>query len=257
MKLNGKNYFSREANLEFMSVSQFKAFDKCEASALAELKGEWKRETTPAMLVGSLVDSYFEGTFDTFIDEHPEVLRKDGMLKADYQKAEKIVQRIADDPEFMSMLSGDKQVIMTGEIDGVPVKIKMDSYFSGQQIVDLKVMKDFEPIWKEGQKMPWFAAWGYDLQGAVYQEIVFQNTGKRLPFYLAAATKEKETDIQGIHIPQEYLDERLGYFKGMVRRFQDIKDGLTEPEKCGKCDYCKATKKFEIVDASDIYYDME
>ena len=76
MKLNGKNYFSREANLEFMSVSQFKAFDKCEASALAELKGEWKRETTPAMLVGSLVDSYFEGTFDTFIDEQADLIRE-------------------------------------------------------------------------------------------------------------------------------------------------------------------------------------
>ena len=61
----------------------------------------------------------------------------------------------------------------------------------------------------------------------------------------------------GVHIPQEYLDERLGYFKGMIRRFQDIKEGLVEPVSCGKCDYCKATKKFEIVDASDIYYDME
>lgn len=257
MKLNDENYYSKQANLEYMSVSQFKAFDKCEAAALAELKGEWEREATPAMLIGSLVDAYFEGTYETFLEMHPEVMRRDGALKADFVKAEKVAKRIEAEPDFMEMLSGEKQVIMTGEIEGVPVKIKMDSYFSGQKIVDLKVMKDFEPIWKDGQKMPWFAAWGYDLQGAVYQEIVYQNTGKRLSFYLAAATKEKETDIQGIHIPQEYLDERLGYFKGMVRRFQDIKDGLTEPEKCGKCDYCKATKKFEIVDASDIYYDME
>ena len=257
MKLNQKNYHSTEANSEYMSVSQFKAFDKCEAAALAELNGEWVRETSPAMLVGSLVDSYFEGTCTEFIESHPEIIRRDGALKSDYVKAEKVIQRIEADPDFLAMLAGEKQVIMTGAIEGVPVKIKMDAYFPGQKIVDLKIMKDFEPIWKDGQKMPWFAAWGYDLQGAVYQEIVRQNTGGKLPFYLAAATKEKETDIQGVHIPQEYLDERLGYFKGLVTRYQQIKDGLIQPEKCGKCDYCKAKKKFEIVDAAEIYYEMD
>jgi len=64
MKLTEKNYFSQKANEEFMSVSQFKAFDKCPASAMAELKGEFTREKTTALLVGSYVDSYFEGTLE-------------------------------------------------------------------------------------------------------------------------------------------------------------------------------------------------
>lgn len=38
--------------------------------------------------------------------------------------------------------------------------------------------------------------WGYDTQGAIYQETVRQNTGKRLPFYIAAASKEPTTDIE-------------------------------------------------------------
>ena len=33
MELNSENYFSREANMAYMSVSQFKAFEKCEAAA--------------------------------------------------------------------------------------------------------------------------------------------------------------------------------------------------------------------------------
>ena len=53
MKLTQRNYFSKKASMEFMSVSQFKAFEKCPASALAEIKGKYKREETTALLVGS------------------------------------------------------------------------------------------------------------------------------------------------------------------------------------------------------------
>lgn len=257
MKLTKDNYFSPEANMEYMSVSQFKAFDKCEAAAMAELNGEWVREKTPALLVGSYVDAYFEGTLDEFKESNPEIFRKDGGLKSEYVKAQKIIERIESDPDFMAMLAGEKQVIKTGVIEGVPVKIKMDSYFLGEKIVDLKIMRDFEPVWKYGSRMPWFAAWGYDLQGAVYQEVDYQDTGNRLPFYLSAATKEPVTDIQGVHIPQEFLDERLAYFKGMVKHYDDVKKGKVEANRCGVCDYCKATKKFRVVNAADIYYDME
>ena len=73
MKLTNDNYFSKEANLEYMSVSQFKAFEKCEAAAFAEIKGEWKRPKTTSLLVGSYVDAYFEGTIDKFQKENPEI----------------------------------------------------------------------------------------------------------------------------------------------------------------------------------------
>ena len=42
----------------------------------------------------------------------------------------------------MEYMSGEKQVIMTGEIEGVPVKIKIDSYHPNKMIVDLKVMSE-------------------------------------------------------------------------------------------------------------------
>lgn len=253
MILTNENYFSTEANMEYMSVSQFKAFESCEAAALAEAKGEYQREETTSLLVGKYVDAHFEGTLDVFKAQHPDIFTKSGTLKSDYRRAEEIINRIESDPAFMDMLSGEKQVIKTGIIDGIPVKIKIDAYFPGEKIVDLKIMKDFSPIWKDGQKMPWFAAWGYDLQGAIYQEI----EGNKLPFYLAAASKEPVTDIQGLHIPQEYLDERMEYFRGMLPRYAAIKRGEIEPTRCEHCDYCKSTKKFHVVDAADLYYDME
>ncbi len=254
MKLTKRNYFSKKANKEFMSVSQFKAFKQCPNCAIAEIKGKYTREKTTALLVGSYVDSYFEGTLKTFKKQNPEIFKKDGTLKADYIHANTIIERIERDKLFMHYISGEKQVIMTGEICGVPIKIKIDSLHP-DKIVDLKIMKDFESVrTEEFGHMPWFAAWGYDLQGAVYQEIVRQNTGKKLPFYLAAATKEKTPDIEIIHITQDDLDYCLEKFKQDVELYDAMKKGIIEPERCEKCDYCKNTKVLtEPTESGELY----
>lgn len=241
--LTNENYFSPENARKYMSVSQFKAFDKCPAAALAELSGAYEHEKTTALLVGSYVDAHFEGTLDVFKAKNPELFKRDGTLRSEYLNADKIISRVEQDPLFMEYMSGQSQVIMTGEIEDVPVKIKIDSYHPDRMIVDLKCMRDFAPVYKPGQgRLSWVEAWEYDLQGAVYQEIVRQNTGHILPFYLAAVTKEKEPDIAIIEIGQEYLDFQLDRFRKNVQRFDAIKQGLIEPERCECCDWCKATK---------------
>lgn len=254
MKLTKRNYFSKKANRNFMSVSQFKAFMKCPNSALAEIKGKYVREKTTSLLVGSYVDSYFEGTLEKFKKENPEIFKKDGTLKADYIQAEAIIQRILQDKLFTEYMSGEKQVIMTGEICGVPTKIKIDSLHP-DKIVDLKIMADFEPKKdSENGVMAWFDYWGYDLQGAVYQEIVRQNTGKILPFYLAAATKEKVTDIDIVHLPQENLDFALARFKYYVESFDAMKKGILKPDRCESCEYCKISKVLTEPTEAEEYY---
>ena len=241
-------------NKHFFSVSQFKAFEKCQASALAEINGKYEREKTTALLVGSYVDSYFEGTLANFIKANPEIFKKDGTLKAEYLQAEVIIKRILQDKLFTEYMSGKKQVIMSGNISGVPVKIKIDSFLP-DKIVDLKVMKDFANVYSpENGLQPWFEAWGYDLQGAVYQEIVRQNTGLQLPFYLAAATKEKITDIDIVHLPQNMLDYALDRFKRDVETYDAIKKGIVEPERCELCEYCKISKVLTEPTEADEYY---
>ena len=254
MKLTQRNYFSKKANQEFMSVSQFKAFERCQNSALGEINGKYKPEKTTSLLVGSFVDSYFEGTLGNFVKENPEIFKKDGTLKADYIQAEAIIQRILKDRLFMKHLSGEKQVIMTGEIKGVPVKIKIDSLLP-DRIVDLKIMKDFESGFDDERGvLPWFAFWKYDLQGAVYQEIVYQNTGKRLPFYLAAATKEKVTDIDIVEIEQSDLDFAFEKFASNIELFDAIKKKIIPPTRCENCEYCKMTKKLKEPKSSAEFY---
>ena len=250
MNLTAENYFSQEAQREYMSASQFKAFDRCEASAAAELRGEYVRDESTSLLIGSYIDAYFSGELGQFRMDYPNIFKRDGALKTEYVQAEDIIQRIERDPMFMKYISGKNQVIMTGEIDGVPVKIKMDSYHPDRAIVDLKIMRDFQPVWVDGKgKLPFAEAWGYDIQGAIYRAV----EGNSLPFILAAATKEKVPDIALISIPTDVLNTAAEYVISKIRRLADIKRGRIAPERCGRCDYCKSTKRLDcIVDYRDV-----
>ena len=254
MKLTRANYHGCKANTEYMSVSQFKSFANCEARALAEINGTYEREATTALLVGLYVDAHFDGTMDKFIKAHPDMFKKDGSLKADFVKANEIIARIERDAQFMRYLKGKKQHIMTGTIKGVPIKIMMDVYLPGIRIVDRKIMADLDKKYDEmAGWLPFYEAWGYDIQGAVYQEIVRQNTGEKLPFYLAVATKEKVPDIDLIHMEQSSLDVALEHFEGYVERFDAIKKGIIKPERCNKCEFCKDTKVLTEPTSSDEY----
>ena len=270
MKLTSRNYYSTAANNEFMSVSQFKSFKRCEAMALAELKGEYERPKSKALLLGSFVDEMLTGTKKSkikfIVDNRLELFQKSSRLSrfsdeefaallneysldifgADNKPYSEIVQaletveKVKKQPLMKSHFSSRHQTIMAGEIAGVPFKIKMDNYKPGEFISDGKYMSSlrspnlFEPLVKY---------WGYDIQGAVYQEIVYQNTGKRLPFFLDIATKESPSHLAVAEIKQYDLDEALDIVKALAPRYQAIKLGSIEPERCGEydCNYCTET----------------
>lgn len=81
--------------------------------------------------------------------------------------------------------------------------------------------------------------WGYDIQGAVYQEIVRQNTGEKLPFFIAGATKQTEPDIRIIHVTDNYLQEALHMVEMNMPRILRVKNGEVEPDRCELCDCCR------------------
>lgn len=133
---------------------------------------------------------------------------------------------------------------MTGEINGVPVKIKIDSLHN-KCIVDLKCIASFDLIFNEKtrQKENFIDYYDYLLQSALYQEIVFQNTGKKLPFIIAAMTKEKISERALLNIPQIDMDAKLEEIKEYLPRLQALKKGEIEPVSCNCCDYCKSKAK--------------
>ena len=271
MRLNESNYFSTDAGAAYMSASQLKRFLECEALALAELAGETVRETTTALLVGSYVDAHFSGCLEQFIATHPELYTNKGELRADYRQAQDIIAYLEADPLLMRMLDGERQRIVTGEIYGVPFKGKIDSLLTSEQcraiaddypgmaddlmmadgaIVDLKVMRDMEAVWKPGAgRLSFIEAWRYDLQMAVYQALV----GRKLPCYLVVATKEKVPDKALIHIPQYMLDAALTSVDVLIPRFQHLKQRPDAAIRCGRCAWCRQTKVITgAVDADEL-----
>ena len=246
MKLSNENYYSTKANQAFFSVSQVKDFLKCEAYAMAKINGEWVEEPTTPMLIGSYVDSYFEGTLEEFKERTPQIFKKDGTLKSDYVKAQQIIGRLHQDELFMSCMSGNKQVIMTGEIYGANWKIKMDSYIPHEAIVDLKVVKKLREVsYHRGWKQSFIEKSRYDLQLAVYQEIVRQNTGELLDCIIAAVDKQDYPDLDCILIPNDQLKFQLDQLRWKMLHLIDVKNYNVPAKRCGVCDYCRATKKLE------------
>ena len=247
MELNSKTYYTPEANMRYFSVSQFKAFEKCEACALAEAEGRYRRPDTTALLVGSYVDAYLTDSIEELIGEAPEAyLTKKGELRSDFQKAAEMIERVCRDElmyEFLDIDTHETQVIRNGELFGYPWKIRMD-FVNDEHIVDLKTVKDFGDMWDEtiGSRRSWIEYWGYDIQGAIYQRVVEKATGKKLPFYIAAVTKERVPDVAVIEIPQHILDAAYNLVQAKIERFDLIKTGEVEPIRCERCEYCKTTK---------------
>lgn len=260
--LTSENYFSPENNWKYCGSSQYKDFfgsmghHGCEAMAMAKLRGEWAMEKTDALLIGSYVDAHFEGSLDLFRAQNPEIFTQKGELKAGFKKAEEIINVLEADEVFMQFMGGEKQVIMIGEIEGIPFKIKIDSYLRAKAIVDGKVMasiRKFEWV-KDVGKVNFCEYWGYDIQAAIYQEIERQNNGETLPFFIAAASKEKVTDKEIIWLPDNMLSDRLTEIKSNMPRLQSLKNGEEEPVRCENCDYCTSTK---VLTGPINIYDLE
>ena len=245
MVLTDENYHSKEAGRKFMSVSQFKSFQKCEAATLAELNGEYVPERGRALLLGSYVDVMLTGTEesqDKFVEENrADLFKKNGDPYADVAQANEAIACVKKQPLMMKYLGGDHQTILVGEIEGVPVKGKFDSYKPNEFLADLKYLKDFRsPNFFENA----ISYYGYDMQLAVYRELAKQNGGGDLPCYLVIVTKQDPPDVAVAEVNEFDLDMALAKFKGSVRRFQAIKEGQIQPERCEShdCPYCRWSK---------------
>lgn len=264
--VTAENYYSPEMNMAYMGSTQFKAFEKCEAAALAELKGEYHPPSSTALLVGGYIDAWFSGELPLYQAQHPEIFKRDGTLKAEYLKAQDVVNRMQADELYCLLMSGKKQVIRTGFIAGVPFKIKIDSLLDADTcrhiverfpdtavalgmcdgaIVDQKAMRDLADVWSDEEhcRVPFAEAYGYDIQGAVYQAI----EGNMLPFVLAVGTKEDSPDLETLYISDADLAAKLAEVEDRAPRYQAIKEGKIEPRRCEHCDYCRATKRLTAI----------
>jgi hypothetical protein len=256
--LSKENYYSPQANREYMSHSQYKDFLFCEAMALAKLNGEYEPPTSDEYLVGSYVHSWNENALEQFKAEHPEIISSKGptkgQLKAGFQCADRMIATLASDPMCMFALEGQKEVIMTAELFGAMWKIRMDTYNPERhRIVDLKTAKSIrEMVWSAEQwaKVSFVEAYGYLTQLAIYCEVERRATGEKgwAEPLIVAVSKEDPPDKAIISLLDEpRFEQELEIIRDKMPRIIAVKGGEIAPRRCEKCAWCRSTKKLAKV----------
>ena len=201
--LTDENYYSNEADINFLSCSQYQAFGECEAKAMAKLQGRWIDEPKEAFLVGNYFHSYFESpqAHEKFCKENfehifktkeevvqkatktqPKVTRTDVTGKyAPFEKADKMIETVENEElmkRFIDM-EGKNELFMTGTIFNVPWRMKMDKYIPDTRfIVDYKTVANiwetsYDPV--KGERVSFVESYGYLFRAAVYSLIECQN----------------------------------------------------------------------------------
>lgn len=271
--LDESNYYSLDADIKFCSASQFleivgrPILPGCEEKAIARLKGLYTPEITKAMLIGSILDTLWEldempieEKIGLIAEKFPECVSTRGAtkgeLKTEYKQAIQLYQRTLRDELFVKFMSGEKQRIMTGEIGGLPFKIKMDSFIEGKAIVDLKTTQDCSAMFRKyvadsGNRETFYTGMGYDVQLAIYREIVRQNTGDNLRCYIAAIDKREHPVPRIIELNSKLLDDALETVKQNTDRIIRLKSGEQEPIRCEDCDYCRDTYKCRVIGSEE------
>lgn len=261
--LTRDNYYSREADLAYMSCSQFQDFLDCEARTMAELEGRFDREESEAFLVGNYIHSFFESpeAHEQFCEEHfADVFKtkeKKGVLEitgkyAPYAQADVMINAILLDDLCMSFVDmpGENEKIITGTLFGVPWKIRLDKYIpDGRMIIDYKTCKSiYETNWNPytRQRETFVETYGYMRRAAVYSEIEKQWSGQTTdpPFILICVSKEDPPDKECIGLNHRVrYDMELEFIRERLPHIMAVKNHQIAPTKCGTCAYCRRVKK--------------
>lgn len=268
-ELTRENYYTPEADWEYMSCSQYQAWNECEARELAKLQGRWVDEDKEAFLVGNYFHTYFESpeAHEQFCNEHFDKIFKTKTIKgkggmpdqtvvtgkyAPYVQADKMIQVAESDPLIKSLLDlpGENEMIMHGELFGVPWRIRLDKYVAdGRMIIDYKTVANIGELkWSDElrEKVTFIDAYGYMMRAAVYSEIEKQNANsdKDPNFIIIAISKQDYPDKEVLLLNhRQRYDYELEKIKERLPYIRQIKEGRTKPKRCGYCDYCRATKK--------------
>lgn len=262
IKLTQENYYE---DTSYLSNSRFKRYQQCHAKAYAVDNGTWveDRDET-ALLLGNYVHSFFESpeAHQQFLDENGDKIlaktgKNKGNLKSDFVIGDKMIESLRGDDGFSRLYNGypdddvQKEMIVYGEIEGVPVKGKLDSVnLSRGYFVDLKTMKSiYTEEWNADLKKRVPASvnnilgFGYHGQLGLYRELLKQMTGKEFRPLIVAVSKENTPDKEIIKIDEEWLEEGLQNIKDNIVETWNVIQGKQEPKKCGHCDYCRSQKK--------------
>ena len=269
MILTRDNYYTPESDWEYMSCSQYQGWCECEAKQMAKLRGRWVDEPKEAFLVGNYFHTHFESpeAHAEFCREHFLEIYKTRTVKdkatgletvvptgkrAPFEQADRMIATAEGDPLIRSLLDlpGENEMIMTGELFGVPWRIRVDKYVpEGRLIVDYKTVANINELkWSSElrEKVTFIDAYGYMMRAAMYSEIEKQfSASQDDPHFIIIAISKQDypdKDVLELNHRQRY-DYELEQIRERIQHIQRVKDGSLRPTRCGVCDYCRATKR--------------
>ncbi len=252
MQLTYSNYHSPQANQKYMSNSLLKSFvplfGGCEAQAMARIRGEWFPPENDAFLVGGYVHAWNSGTMQEFIYANSgEMFRQDGRPYKKFVYADCMIDTLKNDKVIMTALTGDKEVILTGELYGMPWKVMVDVLNAEKgYFVDLKTCRSirmtyYDPVIRE--RVNFIVYYRYDFQMAGYAEIIRQNIGgDYLEPHIVAVSKEDPPDKELIRFGTDFIQGQLDSMQLYAEHVEPIWRGRQEPQRCEVCAYCRETK---------------
>lgn len=266
VELTQENYYQDTSRL---SYSRYKRYKQCQAKAYAVDNGIWVEERDEThLLLGNYVHSYFESSeaHEKFMAENGDKLlaktgKNKGKLKSDFIIGDKMIEGLKDDDGFNRLYHGypsdkvEKEMIVYGEIEGVPVKGKLDSVnLSRGYFVDLKTMKSiYVEEWNAELRKRVPAAvnnilnFGYHGQLGLYRELLKQMTGQEFRPLIVAVSKENVPDKDILKIDEEWLEDGLDNLKADIVEVWNVIQGKQKTKSCGHCDFCRSKKKLNAV----------
>lgn len=177
-------------------------------------------------------------------------------LKKDYDKgglADMMINTLADDDFFNFIYAGgDKEVIVTGEIDGITWKGKIDSlvldkgYFCDIKTVDGIHKRHYNPETRINENF--IVDRHYTLQMALYQELIKQTFGKECQPFIFAVSKQTPPDKGAFDFNgdvQFIMKDELENVLANQHHIWSVLMGETKPTACGKCEYCREHKQLD------------
>lgn len=269
--LTDENYYSREADIHFMSCSQFQAFEKCEAAEIAKLRGIWiPEETSDALFQGQYFHSYFESpeAFDAFCKSGFDKIFKVKETKArgleivgkyaPFQRLDEMIKVVENDPLISKILAwpGENELPMVGLVGGIPWRMKMDKYCaSTRRIIDYKTSANLRELYynvKTKERQTFIEEYGYMMRAAVYGEIERQTRKEKdFPsFIIIGISKQDPPDKEVVLLDDPTRWEyELEEISRKIVHIQRLKNGEENPRRCGQCEYCRATKQIHRIKA--------
>jgi hypothetical protein len=255
VQLNDDTYYSQQANMKYMSVSQYKSFLSCEAATMAELRGEYEPYDKESLIAGNYLHAWNEGTLEDFKQKYAGVIyNKKGEPYAPFKKVNDMIEVLENDEMCMLMLQGTKEAIIVAEFADVEWKIKMDVLNREQGFfTDLKSTRSITELHyseQHRQRVSFIEEYDYMVQAAVYAEVERIASGNKdwLTPMMVAVSKEDPPDKSVITLADNgRLNLELDKIEQNLPRIIAVKNGYEKANRCEKCRYCRMTKRVDRV----------